>query len=214
MMESKEMSGSVLLLTPEGLMHYALEKLLEPFSARYDIVHVPHWYSRQDYDLQDPNIALLLLDVSQVYYNPRIVQELQRRGQAVPILGVDLHWGVPCQDSYLYEQIITPSTSVEEISALLAQHLEDQGQGQDAAPVLTKREVEVLRLLVQGMTSREIGDALCISTHTVTSHRKNLSSKLGIQSLAGLAIYAVTRHYIDASLLAGLEASSRRVTED
>lgn len=197
------------MVAPEGLMPYVLKRLLEPYLPRYELVQIPRWYGRQDFDLLAPELALLILDTSQVHYNPRVVQELQRRASAVPVVGLDLHWGIPRAEGYLYEHIITPSSAVEEVEAIFEQCL-GQSQGQGVAPLLTRREVEVLRLLVQGKTAREIGDALCISPHTVTTHRKNLSAKLGIQSVAGLAIYAVTRRYIDASELKDLEGGGPR----
>ncbi len=63
--------------------------------------------------------------------------------------------------------------------------------------VLSSREVEVLRLVVEGLINKEIADRLNISLSTVISHRKNIVDKLGIRSVAGLTIYAVMRRYID-----------------
>lgn len=56
---------------------------------------------------------------------------------------------------------------------------------------LSSRETEVLRLVAQGHTNKEIADALNISINTVLSHRKNISAKLGIKSVSGLCIYAM-----------------------
>ena len=56
---------------------------------------------------------------------------------------------------------------------------------------LSEREREVLILVAQGLSSKEIADRLCISIHTVNSHRKNLTHKTGIKSVAGLAVYAM-----------------------
>lgn len=61
---------------------------------------------------------------------------------------------------------------------------------------LTEREVDVLKLLVSGCSNKEIADKLFISTHTVISHRKNISQKTGIKSVSGLTIYAVTQNII------------------
>lgn len=56
---------------------------------------------------------------------------------------------------------------------------------------LSSREKEVLRLIATGKLNKEIADELCISVNTVITHRKNLSSKLGIKSASGLSLYAV-----------------------
>ena len=56
---------------------------------------------------------------------------------------------------------------------------------------LTDREKEVLKLIAGEFTSTEIAEKLFISKHTVESHRKNLISKLGVRSAAGLVKFAV-----------------------
>lgn len=63
---------------------------------------------------------------------------------------------------------------------------------------LTPREIEVLVLVTKGFINKEIADKLHISLTTVISHRKNITEKLGIKSVSGLAIYAVMHGYIDA----------------
>ena|SRR6056297_669351 len=66
---------------------------------------------------------------------------------------------------------------------------------------LTDREIEVLKLLAMGNSNKEIAAKLYISTHTVISHRKNISEKLSIRSASGLTVYAVLNNYIDTSNL-------------
>lgn len=63
---------------------------------------------------------------------------------------------------------------------------------------LSPREVEVLVLIVRGFINKEIAEKLNISVTTVISHRKNITEKLNIRSVAGLTIYAVMNGYIEA----------------
>lgn len=56
---------------------------------------------------------------------------------------------------------------------------------------LTDREKDVLRLLVRGLSNKEVAQKLMISPHTVVTHRKNIIEKTGIRSLAGLAVYSI-----------------------
>lgn len=63
--------------------------------------------------------------------------------------------------------------------------------------VLTEREKEVLRGIASGLSTKEIADRMCLSFHTVNTHRKNIGAKLNIHSLTGLAIYALLHHIID-----------------
>ncbi|MBK9190467.1 MAG: response regulator transcription factor [Crocinitomicaceae bacterium] len=51
---------------------------------------------------------------------------------------------------------------------------------------LTEREIEILKLVAQGMTNKEVGDALDISHRTVDTHRTNLMKKLDVTNVAGL----------------------------
>ena len=56
---------------------------------------------------------------------------------------------------------------------------------------LSKREKEVLYLISEGNTNSEIADILFLSSHTVTTHRKNIMIKLGVKNTAGIVMYAV-----------------------
>lgn len=67
----------------------------------------------------------------------------------------------------------------------------NKNNGNDENGELTARETEVLKELVSGLTVKEIADRLCISPSTVITHRKNISSKLGIRSISGLSLYAL-----------------------
>jgi len=67
----------------------------------------------------------------------------------------------------------------------------------DSDTELTKREIEVLVLLTKGHSNKEIADQLFVSTHTVISHRKNISEKTGIKSASGLTMYAILKKIID-----------------
>ena len=62
---------------------------------------------------------------------------------------------------------------------------------------LTQREKEVLRRVAMGYSNKEIADSLFISIHTVITHRKNITGKLGIKSISGLTVYAIINHLID-----------------
>ncbi len=53
--------------------------------------------------------------------------------------------------------------------------------------------------MVKGLTNKEIADCLCISTHTVITHRRNIASKLQIHSAAGLTIYAIVNKLVELS---------------
>ena len=61
---------------------------------------------------------------------------------------------------------------------------------------LSQREIEIIGCVAKGLTSKEIADKLCLSVHTVTTHRRNITSKLQIHTPAGLTIYAIANHIV------------------
>ncbi len=73
-------------------------------------------------------------------------------------------------------------------------HDQDETQQSD---LLSPREIEVAKLLVEGLINKEIASELNIGLTTVITHRKNIFEKLGIKSIAGLTIYAIMKRYIE-----------------
>jgi DNA-binding NarL/FixJ family response regulator len=61
---------------------------------------------------------------------------------------------------------------------------------------LSERELEILKLIAQEYTNKEIAAAIHISTGTVVSHKKNIMTKLGVKNSVGLAIYIVKHKLI------------------
>lgn len=80
------------------------------------------------------------------------------------------------------------SDIINNINVLLAGSHEKDNNSPNA---LSQREIEVLRLIASGKINKEIATELNISINTVLSHRKNLTSKLGIKSISGLTFYAM-----------------------
>lgn len=65
------------------------------------------------------------------------------------------------------------------------------------ADILSQREKEIVVCIAKGMSNKEVADALNLSVHTVTTHRRNISSKLQIHSPAGITIYAIVNKLLD-----------------
>lgn len=64
------------------------------------------------------------------------------------------------------------------------------------ADVISAREKNILKHIALGLTNKEIADQLFISIHTVVTHRKNITQKLGIKSVSGLTVYAILHKLI------------------
>lgn len=102
-----------------------------------------------------------------------------------------------------FDAIIQITDHPETILRLIDQTIAGSKHCSDNLPVeqLTDREIDVLIQLVHGLSNKEIADKLNISTHTVISHRKNISQKTGIKSQPGLTIYAISRKIISIDKL-------------
>jgi DNA-binding NarL/FixJ family response regulator len=90
-------------------------------------------------------------------------------------------------DSYLYPSAIT---------TLVRDYVERGGRGEEQFDVLTPRELEVLKLIAEAHTSKQIADALFISIKTVERHRQNILDKLGMRDRVELTRYAIRRGLI------------------
>lgn len=82
----------------------------------------------------------------------------------------------------------------DKLKSLVRAKSSEQSDGHEA---LSDREKEIVVCVVKGMTNKEIADKLCLSIHTVITHRRNISHKLQIHSPAGLTIYAIVNKLIE-----------------
>lgn len=73
----------------------------------------------------------------------------------------------------------------------------ESAEGKGAAEVLSEREKEILISVAQGLLNKEIADRHNISINTVITHRKNITRKTGIKTVAGLTVYALLNNLLD-----------------
>jgi DNA-binding NarL/FixJ family response regulator len=90
-------------------------------------------------------------------------------------------------DSFLYPSAVT---------TLVRDYVERGGRGEEQFDVLTPRELEVLKLIAEAHTSKEIAELLFISIKTVERHRQNILDKLGMRDRVELTRYAIRRGLI------------------
>lgn len=61
---------------------------------------------------------------------------------------------------------------------------------------LSEREVQIIKMIAEGLTNAQIAEDLFLSNHTINTHRKNILSKLGIKNTAGIVMYAVKMNLV------------------
>lgn len=125
-----------------------------------------------------------------------------------------LHPNIPCvaylstlisiSKLQLYAQSVTIFEDEDKLEQLFLQLQRKKGEEQfseittdEIQELLSSREREIVVGVVQGLTNKEIADELCLSIHTVITHRRNISKKLKIHSAAGLTVYAIVNKLVD-----------------
>ena len=78
----------------------------------------------------------------------------------------------------------------EQISSKVSKPMIDEDE------LLTDREKEIIKLLCQQKTAKEIGEYLFITQRTVEGHKNNLFTKIGVRNVAGLIVYALQKHIV------------------
>lgn len=88
------------------------------------------------------------------------------------------------------------TSSIQNICKDEAEENETDSTDVEKIASLSEREKEIIVNIAKGLSNKEIADKLCLSVHTVTTHRRNISSKLDIHSPAGLTIFAIVNGLI------------------
>jgi len=93
--------------------------------------------------------------------------------------------------------LISINDSSDKIISEIKNHTENKEEVKNGFSDLSEREKDVLSQVALGHTNKEIADLLFISIHTVITHRKHITDKLGIKSISGLTVYAILNKLID-----------------
>jgi len=100
---------------------------------------------------------------------------------------------VPMAQGHSFDAVLRLSDSGIALTENLRQLFDNTNGREDADKNedLSEREKDVIKCVANGLTNKEIADKLFISIHTVITHRKNITRKLGIKSVSGLTVYAL-----------------------
>jgi DNA-binding NarL/FixJ family response regulator len=136
-----------------------------------------------------PEVRMLMLSM---HDNERYFFEALHAGASGYVLKsvADRDLVEACRATMRGESFIYPGA----VKALVRDHLARASEGK-AVPEepLTPRESEIVKLIAEGNTSREIGELLVISEKTVERHRANILEKLGLRDRVDLTRYAIRR---------------------
>ena len=140
---------------------------------------------------QRPGVRILMLSM---HDNEEYLFEALSVGASGYVLksAVDQDLVGACRAALRGEPFVYPAA----VTALIRSHLERRRDNPDH-DALSPRELEVVKLIAEGLSGREIGDSLGISPRTVERHRANVLEKLGLQDRVEVARYAIRRGLIE-----------------
>jgi DNA-binding NarL/FixJ family response regulator len=169
---------------------------------------------------RNEDLDLAILDISM----PRMTglqaaREIHKRHPELPILILSMHEN----EQYLYEALragasgyvvkkIADRDLVEAcratlrgepflyagaVTTLISDYLRRARQGEEPRDLLTPRESEIVKLVAESYTNKQIAEALVISEKTVDSHRTNILEKLGLHDRVELTRYAIRSGLIE-----------------
>ncbi|MEV0705411.1 response regulator transcription factor [Saccharopolyspora sp. NPDC050389] len=139
-----------------------------------------------------PDLRILILTM---YDNEQYFFEALKAGASGYVLKsvADRDLVEACRAAMRGEPFLYPGA----ITALIRNYLDHAGDGEPTAKTITRREEEILKLVAEGHSSKEIADLLVISTKTVERHRANLLQKLGLRDRLELTRYAIRTGLIE-----------------
>lgn len=186
---------NIILAEPSPLLQEGLRAFFQKSAIRADITDASY-LSQVEQLLNNGDFDAVFINPSLLTNSPDGFASL--RNAHNPVRWVGIVYAYFDQDILvLFDGLIRISDTQEKVTSLLKHLLHDNQQDdQELHQNLSDREVDVLKLLVAGCSNKEIAEKLYISVHTVISHRKNISVKTGIKSVAGLTIYAVAKKII------------------
>jgi DNA-binding NarL/FixJ family response regulator len=142
---------------------------------------------------QQPDLRILILTM---YDNEQFFFESLRVGASGYVLKsvADRDLVEACRAAMRGEPFLYPGA----VTALIRNYLERAASGDPIpARAITDREEEILKLVAEGYSSKQIADLLFISVKTVERHRANLLAKLGLRDRLELARYAIRAGLIE-----------------
>lgn len=143
--------------------------------------------------INDWKVTLLLIDCKYADEFKKHRKILKKNGNVV--FGIEIS-GAFVTLEYYFDDIINihdnTDTIIQKINTYISKVSDTKSDNQ-----LSTREIEVLTMVAKGYSNKLIAEQLFISIHTVITHRKNITSKLGIKSISGLTLYAALNNLVD-----------------
>lgn len=113
----------------------------------------------------------------------------------IPVIGLNFNTQLQ-YDETVFDEVLSSSNNQNILISKLSQFTLKLKPG-NSSNQLSNRETDILQQVALGLSNKEISEKLFISIHTVITHRKHITAKLGIKSISGLTLYASLNNLID-----------------
>ena len=193
-------SKKVLLIVPSQVIARGLEDIFANLGEFEVVGTMSDLSSSSETRLRNINADVIILDP--------IILDFESRAKGRAILSEFTDASVVALESVLseedslkqYDETISiydsPTAIIKKMRAALDTHQDaPKAEGEE----LSAREKEILVCVAKGMLNKEIADLYNISIYTVITHRKNITRKTGIKTVAGLTVYALLNNLIDVN---------------
>jgi len=186
----------ILIFEKRHIVAKGLCSIIKEFESSIEIILIDNLIQFQN-NIQ--NIAPDLL-----FVNHHLLEKISDRFnkiklQHTKIILITNNKSVSFNDFLIIEKILIneiKSDVENKIQNIIASNFDAEDE-QNNSGEISEREQDIVKLIAEGNTNQKIADQLFISPHTVTTHRKNITKKLGIKTVSGLTIYAILNNLIE-----------------
>ena len=194
----REPVRKILIIEPSVIIVEGIKHIVDNFS-KFDVCGILQSVS------ENPEKQLGDFDADLVIVDPAAFERQQRHDGRdiiknvldVPVVAL-LSSAMDAGITAGYDATIYLSDRSDEIEQKLTSTLKSApNEAKTEGEELSAREKEILVCVAKGMQNKEIADHFFISIYTVITHRKNITRKTGIKTVAGLTVYALLNNLID-----------------
>jgi len=191
-----ENKSTLIIASRQFMCRFGIKTMLSVLGIEPDIIELNDFKGIvQKLGRENPVTYLIMSD--DILPEPKVasldkIKKLDA-GVKIMVIGVDLK-----KDKSKPYHILNADNQKEVLDELQEFFNESENTlDSDIPDVLSDREIDVLKAVAQGYSNKEIAEKLFISTNTVITHRKNITDKLGIKTIAGLTVYAIMKKIIE-----------------
>ena len=192
----------ILLVVPSSIAARGLESIFHDL-GEFEVLGVMRDLSKQgELRLRNMDVDAIILDPAIFDYGQRLDRRNWLAGYTQAAV-LALQTSLSDEDTLkqydgaisLYDE---PPSVIHKLRAAIESRKDAPGQEKEE---LSAREKEILVCVAKGMLNKEIADQFKLSIYTVITHRKNITRKTGIKTVAGLTVYALLNNLIDINVV-------------